>query len=257
MAVAGEVFDKANAGDIEAMLELVRYYAGDGHDHGKAMEWSDKAADSGSVNGMFYSILCHNITALGAEAINGWDYAIENWRVCIDRISFLLHAQSEGIISLSAENLDMLENQNEDAVYGIALAKYMRNNGSKEDCEEILGMDIDNVSGRMRAIIALCLLEHRDTRNGYYELQLLADDKSYNSAKKGDAEQVVYCTAMTTLADIYRQGIDDYAFSDNTAAVETLNKALNGIENEGMRETLLEELGHYHKRLFGGYKYIE
>lgn len=64
-----EIIQKANSGDVDAMMDLVSYYA-EQQEWNEATDWADKAADAGNVNGMYkavnlHSMRMHSLVALG------------------------------------------------------------------------------------------------------------------------------------------------------------------------------------------------
>ncbi len=240
-----DTLKKAQAGDVEAMLELMQA-AIDENDLNTAIDWADKAAEHNNYKGMYGAALLHTdrmrllvdtpFTGLLSEDCKG---AKENSVV-------LIGCHQKGLIALEPETLSQLQDILQDALYYEALIECMKENSNSEHVYHLLESISDP---RECAVCGVALFEMKRYTEAKRRL-LVASGDSYMRTKKGVREEGAYSLAMTILASLER------AESHWDKAVQILRTTMEYTSDDDVKKTLMEELSRYQKKLFGGWRYV-
>lgn len=81
--------------------------------------------------------------------------------------------------------------------------------------------------------------------------EFVEQNEDYRQRKKAFQENIIYNMAVLSLCKYYSSK------EQHDNAVNLLNLILSSNQNNESDNMLIEELSHYKKKIFGGYKYIE
>ena len=251
-----ELTKQANAGDVEAMLELSRYYQNLNSFEGmeKSLVWSEKAAEAGDPNGVVWTAYKYPVLAMINESQSVGDYqtAAFQWGKAKKWAS-----QSIEQVELDDEIKKEIDDIIDNAEYGIGAAYYYQ-----KDYVAVLNTlsgknDIRSSILRGCALFAIASGEQELTQ-AYNALRVIENAGTYyNTVNSGpDYEQRLFIRANRFLSSFYRIGIRGYVEVDLDHAVLVLTNAQRAINNADLKSQIQNDLGHYKKKLLGGYKYI-
>lgn len=249
-----ELLQEAQAGSIEAMIEVSRYYAGES-DYGNAEKWADQAAEAGSSAGYWLSLLCHNLGLTAAQQIHGWELLDKEATIVMERAYRLKKGCAEGVLSLTNSQVQTIDDAWNNALYARGLARYALDKENLQ-CNEIVEI-LDGVhSTKAYALKAWCLM-HAEAYAEAFRLmvQVFHDDK-YAAEEKEVVEEGIYIDTLCNMSLIYRVGLSNVVEQNLIEAVNVLQYALRYVRDEDFRAMIEKELGRYQKKLFGGYRYV-
>lgn len=253
------LLQQAESGNVQAMLELSRFYALDENekDLTKSTEWADKAAEAGSPLGYYFSMVSHSTGAITAEVLGFWGLAIDEWNMCAGRAKSLLDAHRNNKITLNEDQLQTSLNNLEEAIYGLAIAEYSQHTENTDVSRKVLDRLAGADSTRYKALQARCYIDLHDFQKAFPLLCEVIGDQDYVSAHKRLPEQAVFASIMSDLAIFYRLGMAGIVRQNIDQAYNTLSFAITGVEDDDLKALIQEELNHYQKKQFGGYTYVE
>jgi len=253
----------AEQGDIGAMCSLGDFYikqnTGDGIE--EASKWYEMAAERNILYAVHMTVLSKKILSYAGLQIvdgseTGWGFVKKDWQETYDwalREMGMLNDEVAG-----AEKIDRnqaISNYN-DALYYLALCNYEQKN-----YQEVVSLLKDTKEKRAKVLYGSALFDmaHYDEEYEYalQQFNFIDGDVEYASSQKSKYEEKVYALAALVLSQIYRQGLGKNGVTPNMEkAVKLLDFVKTNLANEGMKELVNEELQHYQKKLFGGYKYV-
>jgi len=245
---------EAQAGNVDAMVELSRYYANE-KDHGKAEEWADKAADAGSGTGYLLSLVCHNVGLTVAQHLHFWELLDNEAAIVIERAYKLKKGYSEGILLLTNDQLQTIDDAGKDALYAQGLARYGRDVDNQQ-CDEIAEMLEGVHSTKAYALRAWCLMHTEAYAEAFRLMVQIFHDEAYAAKEKEVAEEGIYIDTLCNMSLIYRKGLRNVVGQNLVEAVNVLQYALRYVRDEDFRVMIEKELGRYQKKMFGGYRYV-
>lgn len=112
-----ELINKANNGDVAAMMQLINSYADDG-DWNEATDWADKAAETGDVNAMYKPVNLHGMRMHALIAMGMLSGLMpDDARAVQKNAAVLLGASKQGLINLNDEINSNLLSSLRDAIY--------------------------------------------------------------------------------------------------------------------------------------------
>lgn len=239
-----EAIEKANGGDVGAMESLGSYYM-DEHNLGEAFNWFVKAADEGSFSGMVMSANMFNTLA-------EYDKLHGEWEKAYAKLSQSQFYASKAL--LSAEDITPILKILGDAMYGRAfIQNYIFKD--KHTALETIKMGGDSSVLKHRILQAVCIdLDCEENISEAYKLLSVLKDTKAEELKISEydsMDQNVFVDGFEILAILLR-----IYFNQIDLAAEVLIKGYNCITAENGRKTIANELSHYKKGLFGGYKYV-
>lgn len=246
----------AEEGNVEAMLQLAAHYTLEEKDFQKAEEWSDKAAETGSVLGYFYSMMNHSLGVASAKALHFWDLLKTDGDIVLERGITLLNAHRSGQIQLRQDQIDSIVRTLQDVKCHMGVGAYLSDFQilSIQDVLELI-QDIDN--GDANAIRVACYIALDDADGAVNSAKRMYQDREYISRDKGIEDESLFFASMMFLAGVSRTGIPGIIASDMTKSVEILTVLQNALSDDDYRQNATQELSKYQKKLFGGYRYIE
>lgn len=252
---------RANAGDIEYMLLLGEYYAGQGEKSvpGLAAKWFNKACESMDlsdvsklsprvVKALFYLSGFNSILlTLGIEG-EGLDKCKEN---VLDyyKYSYLVDAYLKTHQAIEGIDSRMAYNNFVDASYWYGFYLYLQ--GAEDDAMRVLNLN----DKKSRLLYALCCKVTDSNLDDYCKfISFVEDDVELARTEKNTYQELVYLEIVKKQATIIRmmetQNCIDREYN-------FLMMVYNEIRNEQLKQGLAEELGHYRKNIFGKMKYVE
>lgn len=242
-----ELITKANAGDVDAMLQLVNIYI-DKKDWNEAIDWADKAADGGNVNAMYksvnlHSMRMHSLVAMGM--LNG--LMPDDARAVQQNAAVLLGACQKGLIDLNDDIYSHLLSALQDGMYYEAVSCYYSEPSNYDQIIHLL-KDVD--SAREQFLCGCALFDTKQYDEAMKKLNAAYQDQEYIVAEKKTPEEGIFATAMHIFSEMERIN------GNLDRAVVILNSAIGGVSEEEMKAHLRMELGKYQKKMLGGWKYI-
>lgn len=238
-----EAIEKANGGDVGAMESLGSYYMEE-RELGNAFRWFLKAADEGSVFGMVMSANMYNTTAENDRLSGEWEKAY-------DKFSRAQFYAAKAMPSLE-DTTQIFETLNK-AFYGRA---FIQKNIFKDYSSALETIKMgDSSILKNRVLEGLCIeLDSKENIFEAYKLLSILKDRKVEELKineYNEMDQNTFVEGFTILALLLRM-----FFNQIGSAAEVLTKGYNCITYENGRKRIADELSHYKKGLFGGYKYI-
>lgn len=242
-----EIIQKANSGDVDSMMELVSFYT-EQKEWNEAIDWADKAAEAGNVNGMYKAANLHSLrmSSLLSGGMPFWGVMKEDAQAIQKNAGVLLSACRNGHIDLNEDTYSHLLSLFKEALYCEAVTWYSDDTNDYERAVHLI-KDID--STREQTLLGLCQFELSQHSEAIRILTTVYNDTAYVSAKKVPAEEAIYSTAMFALSVMTRMN------GDLDKAVLILNRGIDGVTDIDMKTPLQKELGRYQKKMFGGWKF--
>lgn len=253
-----EAIVEANSGNVEAMLAVADFYAKSeelGNGMEMALQWYEKAAETGNVYGMEMAGITYMISASTSLAIGAFADSLEEWNRAFEKFHLLV--QYEGY---SLEKKRDIKKKAQQCIYktiycNVLLKRY-------EDALYILErISFKNVSKEMM-LKGICLYHMAEETENYeevYDILRYFESKSALSCLKdasNELEEMILSEGYIALSLFYRIGIAGVE-RDIDRAYSLLSMVADKIKGKMADEFIQEELSHYKKKLFGGYKYIK
>lgn len=252
-----EITRLAEQGNAQAMLELGNHYFDqkdyDGFE--KAYEWYEKAAITGSSQGILMAI--NQCALLGAihqsKGFQLWEEALQNW---LSVQKWIRVAWKD--LSLDSDTLSKIQCQFEESNYSIAyiycrLKRY-------SDALNILCSSNETPSLLLKGICTYSLAIAEGNKGylmeAYKMLSVIEEDLDYVANEKPEEEEYVFSIAVYFLSSFYHNGLSNNVSVDLDRAVKVLTTACNVIHDADYRNVVQKELSRYKKKLLGGYKYL-
>lgn len=250
-----ELMEYANAGNTEAMVEAAKICVQQ-NDYNGGIEWADKAAAAGDVSGCFWGILVHKIRMLRSKDMGLWSLMEEDCQKIQDYAGTIFDESDSGKITLSEQQMDIICDAVNKAVYCEALYEYVTNTDSPNNARIIELLECQWQSSNEACVLyGESCFNAKHYSEAFAALSRIANNDEYCKRQKDTAEEVLYSCAMYSLAEMYRGGINGVVTQDMSVAIEVLNTAIRGIYHEETRQGIRNELSRYKKTLFGGWKY--
>lgn len=251
MTSLDELIRQAQKGDIEAMQKLDAHYSERG-DEAEAAKWGCLAAFSKSASLELLSVEFQEMEAAAGMQMGMWESAEETYTEIVRMLSKIQQDLMEGNIILSMEQQNELHAKLQDDMYRLALCK----EAQEQDCNEILDLIKDRKDTKALVIKTLCYWRMQMFEKAFSQAELVYRDRRYMGEEKHPLEEGLYLDVLRDLAIVYRLGLPGMVSADLSRSVDILNCAYGATKDADYRRMLAEDLSHYHKKLFGGYKYI-
>lgn len=251
-------------GDTKAMICLGRHYQSldTFDDCEEAAKWYDRAAEAGSFQGMYFSMLVHSVLALVDQEPNvgGWADALETWEKVDRYATTIIGCFKDGIFTMdmngAQEILDNAHKCKNDAEYGMCISYYQM-----DDRTTIIGILRNKTTTRESILCGLCMARNLKSKREFAsffsqaceKLALVEADETYRLAKKGGVEQYVYASAALYLALAYREGMS--VTKDCNRSYAILHCTYNAVSDQDAKRIIAEELKRYEKKTLGNYTY--
>lgn len=232
---------QAAAGDVEAMLGLVRLHTMD-HEFDEALAWAEKAAETGDPEGRFQAIILRTANLGDAVRDKDGEAMREHARIICYHSIQLITAHHEGETELSRDDLGRLAAHFAEARYYFAASTVFI-----EDCDarEALAHVADATDVRGRLLRQVLLYELDDDAWSAGEMMDCLCDRQYMHAEKNGVEQCViasaaaYVSAELSLNRHVKEGMG------------VIDGAMAMLQDEDALRLLREERALYRKGLFG------
>lgn len=244
-----ELTAMAGAGNVDAILSLVKLCV-DEQDWNNAIDWADKAAATGNVNGMYKAA---NLHAMRMHSMLGggmpfWGLLQEDSKAVQENAAVLIGACRNGQIDLDDSTYSGLLDLLRDAIYCEAVVAYQCDDSDYAKGVQLLnGID----TPREQTLCGLCYFELSQHDDAMRVLNSVYNNTTYASAHKVPVEAAQYATAMFALSVMTRMNTGNL-----DRAIAILNRGIEGTSDEEMKAPLRKELAKYQKKMFGGWKFI-
>ena len=249
-----ELVELAEGGNVEAMMELGERYYNQYQEKNlplaleKSLPWYTMAGRHGDPDGASWCVKMGSIQILMAKNDARFDqmeeYALQFAEICGE------FAQNEALFDSPAgeqivECMDV-------CLYASALYLYMQKNceGAVKELEAI--EQDSGYYGMAQVLMGICLSDIDRDEEGAQCLSIL----------NGDIKSLMPPIPDRTDEEFLELGTQYYAVwlrlieLNVDAAYDLMNRVLAVVEDEAVRSLLVDELAHYKKKLFGGYKYV-
>mgnify|MGYP003297377559 CR=1 FL=1 len=251
-----EAIQLAENGDIGAMISLGDYYVQKNNADGveNAYKWYAMAAKHKVVYAIHMALLTKKISAessllVATQVEYGVSFAMDEWRELYELASDELDCITKGLPG--SEDLkieDTIANLKE-ATYHYALCAY-----SLGDYTKACALIADSDDIRSVILYGSCLIQLADNAKEMANAAMLfapvIHNQEYVAAQKSALEENAYRTAAIQLSRINK------LVGDLETAVSILTFMSNAVRRDNNKQAISEELSHYQKKLFGGYKYV-
>lgn len=238
---------RAEEGDILSTLVLIGLLV-EAERYDEALVWADRAAETGSPDGMYRAALLH--AAYMAPAQEQCEWALLDAHAAAVRryCSMLLHMQGGPEFLAEEETQEELRRHFLNARYYGAMACYYLPDADKQAGLRLL----EGLNGtRERLLLHLIMMDIDDPREDGEDALACVEDKPYITAPKSRSEEGVYCMMIVLMTKVLKQ------MGDLNRAVTLMQERLPHVADQHMAGIVREELSHYRKRLFGGWKYVK
>lgn len=242
-----DLISKANSGDVDAMMQLVNIYIEE-KDWNEAIDWADKAAETGDVNAMYkavnlHSMRMHSLVALGM--LSG--LMPDDARAVQNNAAVLLGACKKGLVDLNDDIYSHLLSALQDGMYYEAASCYY---AEPSDYGRIVHLLKDVDQAREQFLCGYAFFELKQYDDAISKIDEAFQDEEYLNAKKNTVEEGIFATAAHTFSELERIN------GNLDKAVMALSRGVQGVTDEEMKTHLRNELGKYQKKMLGGWKYI-
>lgn len=261
-----ETIDLAHKGNTAAMVILGGYYnklaiEGEFNDDyfQEAKKWYSLAEEKGNLVGAYRYILC---LAFEANVLKQVDFigSKENWELLLQKTLQLIYKLNQNKLDIESIDINSLYKTKRDGIYYLSIIYYF-----EKDINKAYNLISENDDSRSKILNILCQIELNSTtdpekydrnvllfeENMKFLKSFFEQSDSYRRSKKTYHENLIYNMAVLTVCKYYS------SLEQHEEAVKLLNLVLDSDPNNQSNDMLIEELSHYKKKLFGGYKYIQ
>lgn len=258
-----EVKQLAEQGDIGAMCSLGDFYIKQNTGEGitEAAKWYEMAAERNVVYAVHMAVLAKKILSYAGLQIAdgselGWNYIKKDWQETYDWALREMRMLNDKVAGAEKIDRDQAIANYNDALYHLALCNYEQKN-----YKEVVSLLKDKNEKRAKILYGSALLDMANYDDEYQyafqQFKFIDGDVEYASARKSKYEEKVYAVAALALSQTYRLGLGKNDVKpDMEKSVKLLSFVRTYLANAGMKDLVDEELQHYQKKMFGGYKYV-
>ena len=245
----------AQNGDIPSMHKLAEYYF-DCKEYYKADFWYKKLYNNGLIGAVTLIALLNNHFAKMHMELDGLSDpetipAIKEAYVWAKKKKQHIVA---GEISVDSQEKAEAIEEAEAAAYNLAIAHVFR-----KEYTEIASLSDDLVTTRGKIICGLgrklSAKSEADLYAAYEKLVVLERNTEYASKSKDSREEFIYTWALIELSNLCRCGVKNIS-ADISRAFDILSFGNVYVKDTENKDSIQNELSHYNKKMFGGYKYI-
>lgn len=244
-----ELIKMAEAGEADAVKALMELSIQE-NNLSEAIEWAEKGAELGDCICMIKLSRLLEIRIKQSKTMGFWALILDDSQTIQRHMKKIRDLIKEGKVTIDDDLIANNDRLFRDAVYNEASAYY-----ATDDNASVIRLLSTSTRTKEAYLYGMSLFNMgRDDEKAVSVLLHAFADNSYANASKDAFEEMVYLSAMHTIAAyerIHRNNLEK--------AVEILTQALRDIQNDANRDAsamLTKELSRYHKKMFGGWKYI-
>lgn len=250
-----EIKALAEGGDVQAMMALGEHYYDKYQEDDfplaaeKSLPWYEMAGMHGDVEGASRCMILGSAQVLMAKEAGDFDQMREH-AAYFSKVSTQYMDIDDLVASSAYEEIGKCMDV---CLYAFAVSCYLNEkfavaaNGLdaiKEDSEYY---------GMAQVLKGICLSDMDKDLEGAECLTILGNDMNSLLPSAHDSVDEEILERGTLYFALYLRMLE----RKTDAAYELINRALDVIDDEQVRAILLDELTHYKKKLFGGYKYVD
>jgi len=249
-----EAIEKAERGDVGAMCALGDYYY-EKKEWDESKKWFNMAGDNNSLYGIVQSVSIGLVLSYaGMHAAEaglefGIIFAEDEW----ENTYKWAKKEKECIINKipGSEVIDKPETymRHSEIEYHLALCKYWN-----DKFFEVIPLVSEKEDTRFKILLAATIPHIAETESDYEKMDRLSKeiiaDSNYAISSRTEFEEAPYSIIWDMVSLDYKS-LDKFE-----EAVEILNKGISVMKHEHGKKLLSDELSHYKKKMFGGYKYV-
>lgn len=264
-----EEIRNAEQGSIGAMCRIGDYYyqkiRNEGYENeyeNMALKYYKMAAEREELYGMYRFIEIGNISAK-VELSFAYQIGIQTATKWCEEVYSIAEKTLNFIEKYGSENEEMINRgmvlyQFYMASYYLAICYYFIK--SEREAGRLLSrIDKQDIGVQAKLLLALSIFigENDFSRHQeVYDLLLeLENNIEFAETEKMEIEETVYASAALLLSHYCRGNFLNLT-PDLDRAVEVLNFVKSHLKREDEKKNIENELRRYHKKLFGGYKYV-
>ncbi len=249
-----EAVQLASKGNVDAMMALGMQYKDIPE---KAARWFEMAAHKGNITAIdwmcAYLRILASLEELASSPSN--DEVIDKREKILNLLKLKIDVFNSKVKGYESINLNKLMSDLSEAECDLETSYFYK--GMLDEVNMMIqNKGVDNIIKRefiMYACINAYISEDRNKNKLRFELlNKVENDLEYASAEKGVFEEAIYAITITKIAFFYRE-----VYGNIDKAYQLLMTMLNYMQSDTGRKTIANELSHYHKKMFGGYKYVE
>lgn len=249
-----EAIQKAENDDVGAMIALGDFYFQEEKDNEQAVKWYEMAAKHKVVYAIHMTVLLKLISAQAAMLIAkqveyGVQFAMEDWKSVYEWLAEELECINNNVPGSESLKIEDSIEKFKEASYNYALCCYFL--GDYATASALIS-DFDNTPSII--LYGSCLIQlgenGKDMANAIKTLTPVICDREYVAASKSALEEDAYRIAGIMLSRLHRIA------GNMEPAVELLTFMSNAVRRDNNKQAISDELSHYQKKLFGGYKYV-
>lgn len=252
-----EAIERANGGDVEAMVALGDYYSQE-KAWSESLKWYETGAVQGSLYCIIQSMTLSSMSITAAKSLPDKDWMMESSEKCGKYANMLLMAISSHPEQFKPESIEQFRSDAlaklSDARFHLALGIYLGDKTPNGIARAVNELRLTDTSGNLaaRILLGVILFEQRDLDESYQKLNILTSSLETLLFRELDLfTYTIYGRGYLALSLLCLHLNDtDMAHS----VLENGVRALSGYAE--IRELLTAELSKYRKKLFGGYEYI-
>ncbi len=228
---------RANAGDTDAMVELIGPCMDDG-EVTEAIDWADKAAEQGNTSAIWKAVFLHSMrmhALVDLEMLSG--VMRDDAKAVQENAAILIGARRKGLIELDNDMYSSLVSSLRDGIYFEAVSCYYT---EPNDWNQVVHLLEAIDTAREQFLCGYAYFELNRTDDALKKWNAACQDGEYLTTEKKNAENGIFSFAMRAYSAVER-----IINGDLDKAVMILNKAINGSSDGEMKEMLRKELGRY------------
>ncbi len=234
----------AEEGDADACIEVGKWiYEQKQNAQGmrEANKWYEMAANLGHPQGYRMVILGKKVFAHATTQMAAYQEAGEAWNEIADWAD-----KMRKLINCSDDDIAFAEDEFFDACYHVGVCMVC---ADQADSAYNMFKNVDNVKVNVLKGAAIKINSGEDLINSYQLLSGL-EDLEYISMIGDKAEEIVAALGALRISAYYR-----LIKNDSDQAFSSLDKVANALDDGTGKNIIVDEMQHYKKGLFGGYKY--
>lgn len=242
-----ELINRANTGDTDAMMQLIKLFS-DERDWNEAIDWADKAAEAGIVGAIYKAVVLHG-RRMHALVDMGMVSGLmpDDAQAVKMNAALLLSIYQKGRLDLDDDTVSFLRDALRDGLYYEAVSCFF---AKPCDYDRIISLLGDVEFTREQFLCGNAYYEKGQHNKAREKFNAALQDSGYIGSDKDTFDDCVFASSMDSFAAMEREN------GNMDQAVMLLNRAIDNCSTDEMKALLQKELGRYHRKMLGGWKYI-